>query len=119
MQIISLGCGFDASFWHFRATNPAFDNIHYFEVDFKEISTKKIHLIAQHEELTKILFGDMPFELQPDQASLQTSHYTLLHTDLRQTEATAQTFAEFGVKSDVPTFVIAECLFCYLENGTT
>ena len=80
---------------------------------------KKIHIIAQNEELTKVLFGDGKFEFQPDQASLQTSHYTILHADLRQTDATAQTFADFGVKSDVPTFVIAECLFCYLENDTT
>jgi [phosphatase 2A protein]-leucine-carboxy methyltransferase len=95
-----------------------FENVHYFEVDFQDITTKKIHLIAQNEELSKVIFDD-PFKLQPDQASLQTPHYSLLHADLRQTDQAAQSLSDFGLKSDLPTFVIAECLFCYLENSTT
>ena len=36
--------------------------------------------------------------------------------DLRQTEELKKQFAEFGVKTGSPTFIMTECLLCYMSN---
>jgi len=120
LQILSLGAGFDSSFFHHQKNTPEFATrkVKYFEVDFASNTEKKIEIIKRSEELSELAFGSLKPTFRDD-GNLVGEAYTLFHCDLRQEDTARASFDEFGLKPEVPTFVIAECLFCYLEPATT
>ena len=48
-----------------------------------------------------------------------TESYTIFPCDLRQTDKVREQLTTFGVNPEVPTLIIAECLFCYLDGSSS
>ena len=71
MQVISLGAGFDSSF--FRLMSENFNECHFVEIDLPDVVNRKRQLIQQHSKCAE-LASDLKL-------------YTLLAGDLRDLAA--------------------------------
>ena len=88
------------------------------EIDFPDITKRKIEVIKNVDKLQQLVFGDATPEYSSDEA-LSTSKYALFPVDLRNSEALQSALQEHEIWGDVPTLLLAECLFCYIENSAT
>ena len=59
IQILSLGAGFDITYFWLRDQFPSDKNLKYFEVDFNDVVEKKIQMIQKTEALWKNIWDDL------------------------------------------------------------
>lgn len=113
-QILSLGCGCDTRPFLLRSLGKA-ENLAYFELDFPEITAKKVGIIRRNKELSSLL-NDLKYV--QGGIGLQSEGYCLLGTDLRTHETIFPLLTSYGFDPCLPTFVLAECFLVYLEPAT-
>lgn len=107
-QIISLGAGFDTTYFLMRSKFPN-NEFTYIEIDFPDICASKTRQFLQHPELSSLI----PGEIIPDQ-EIMTLTYKLLHGDLRDATGIEAKLRGCTLK-EAPTLIISECVFVYIE----
>lgn len=104
LQIVSLGCGFDPSAFRL-ASLYANHQIHYYDVDFGQVVPRKRALVSASDLLRPLANGSLC--------------YTLLDVDLRNAQRLETSLQDAGFCSTVPTLVLVECVFTYIDSSYT
>jgi tRNA wybutosine-synthesizing protein 4 len=145
-QIVSLGAGYDSSYFRLKASGQAFRK--YFEVDFPDVCIRKSGLIRKYASpLLDIIEGrpvdpaalaaepkHSPFQAAPKQnaenasSTAAPSHtaagpiyvsgpdYVLLEADLRSIEQLESNLVTAGVDFSEPTLFLSECVLVYMKG---
>ncbi|OAE31311.1 hypothetical protein AXG93_1962s1680 [Marchantia polymorpha subsp. ruderalis] len=86
-QILSIGAGFDTLFFNLHEEGMKPDL--FVEIDFQEVTSKKVAIISSHEQLMSTL-GPHPIISKgttavflPNKGEIMSEHYKLLPGDLR------------------------------------
>ncbi|KAK9760445.1 carboxy methyl transferase for protein phosphatase 2A, variant 2 [Basidiobolus ranarum] len=111
-QIVSLGAGSDTRYFLLKEQNI---NPHlYIEVDFPEVTSRKLATIYKNPELKGLL--DKEATLGNGGTELYSKDYLLLSGDLRRfTEDLVPRLQELGFDSSLPTLFLSECVLIYLD----
>ncbi|KAI9599199.1 S-adenosyl-L-methionine-dependent methyltransferase [Syncephalis fuscata] len=106
-QVVSLGAGSDTRYLRFRESDD-FQTTKYFEIDFPEVTTRKVRILSKSNLFTESRIGRGGCEFYTDQ-------YCLLSGDLREFESTlVPQLIEHGFDKSLPTLFIAECVIVYM-----
>ncbi|KAE9600781.1 putative transferase [Lupinus albus] len=114
-QILSLGAGFDTTFFQLQDEGKA--PYLYVEVDFKEVTSKKAALIETCSQLRSKV-GETA-SISREKGEVLSDQYKLLPVDLRDTQKLSDIAALAGMDTSLPTFIIAECVLIYLDPDST
>lgn len=131
-QIISLGAGTDSRYFRLRTKNKH-ENLIYHEFDFPSVSTTKSRIVSNNEALLKE-DGNATLFMEPQKATSDPDPdpepewgfrdargetiYCCHPLDLRRlpyAPSMKELNSFHGIQSDIPTLLISECCFCYLE----
>ncbi|CAK0828976.1 unnamed protein product, partial [Prorocentrum cordatum] len=107
-QVLSLGAGFDASFFRLSAAGELPAGCRYYEVDFDDAVARKRALIDSDERLRRLVSTD---------DSRDAAHFVAVGADLRDLPAVEAALAAAAPPLDVqrPTLVLAEVALAYLS----
>lgn len=111
-QIISLGAGFDSTFFRLKSLG-LIENCIFYEVDFPKVVKRKADIIEQIPEL-KSLIGNNTCLIQIDCAELFRDDYRLLGVDMTQVKVLDDAFRQSGTNVSCPTLILSECVLTYL-----
>ncbi|XP_053326824.1 leucine carboxyl methyltransferase 1 [Spea bombifrons] len=112
-QIINLGAGLDTTFWVLKDENLL--PVKYFEVDFPAIVARKLYNIKSKPPLSKPIMESHSGEsLLIDAHSLDSSRYSIIGGDLRNPKDLEEKLKKFGMDTELPTLLIAECVLVYM-----
>lgn len=124
MNIVSLGAGYDTTYWWLRetlgeeATTSA--KLDFIEVDFDDVVRKKIKTINKNECLRNLLKtfiedkGSDEISITDDQVLAPS--YKLISSDIRDEAIVKAKLTKMGVDPSLPTLVLTECLMIYLKG---
>jgi len=123
-QIISLGAGSDTRY--FRLTEMLAEGSHaewnlcrYVELDFAETTSKKAFTLRRNSLFSKCLGSDV--KIDKGGTALRSPIYNLLPTDLKTfcqdvgPKILSDSEGKPVIELNLPTLIIAECVFIYLE----
>ncbi|XP_043567665.1 leucine carboxyl methyltransferase 1 isoform X2 [Chiloscyllium plagiosum] len=112
-QIINLGAGLDTTFWRLKDQNLLPKK--YFEVDFPMIVMRKIHLIKTKPPLSKpIIETNSSSSLLIDGSNMDSDRYAIIGQDLRDLPTLTERLKKFGLDTNLPTLLLAECVLVYI-----
>ncbi|KAL4178585.1 hypothetical protein AMTRI_Chr13g83020 [Amborella trichopoda] len=114
-QVVSLGAGFDTTFFQLQEEGNAPDL--YVELDFKEVTSKKAALIESHQQLRDKV-GPTAV-ISQERGEVIGDHYKLLPVDLRDIQHLDAIVEQACLDPSLPTFIIAECVLIYLDPDST
>ncbi|KAL5728445.1 hypothetical protein ACHQM5_001527 [Ranunculus cassubicifolius] len=110
-QILSLGAGFDTTYFQLQEEGTA--PYMYVELDFKEVTSKKAALIETCNQLRDKI--EPTSFISPEKGEVHSDHYKLLPVDLREIPKLDEIIALAQLDPSLPTFIIAECVLIYLD----
>lgn len=110
-QVVSLGAGYDTSYFVLQKDGVHVDK--YVEVDFHETATKKASVIRGCEDMMRVLGEET--QVDANRGRVSSHNYCLLPADLRNIDQLNDVLTEAGVDTTVPTLVLAECVLVYVE----
>ncbi|XP_010474841.1 PREDICTED: leucine carboxyl methyltransferase 1-like isoform X1 [Camelina sativa] len=110
-QILSLGAGFDTTFFQLLDEGKG-PNL-YVELDFKEVTSKKASVIQNSSQLRDKLGANASISIEEGQ--VLSDHYKLLPVDLRDIPKLRDVISFADMDPSLPTFIIAECVLIYLD----
>lgn len=110
-QILSLGAGFDTTFFNLQDDGKA-PHL-YVELDFKEVTCKKAALIESCTQLRDKV--GVSATISREQGEVLSDHYKLLPVDLRDIDKLDHILKLADLDPSLPTFIIAECVLIYLD----
>ncbi|XP_074660085.1 tRNA wybutosine-synthesizing protein 4-like [Tubulanus polymorphus] len=114
-QIISLGAGFDSSYFRLKNQGLLKDVIFY-EIDFIENAQRKANLIRNCESLNGLIQeSEIPVALQP-YTGIYCDDYRLLGIDLTQLPLLTSCLTECGINLSIPTLLLSECVMTYMGH---
>ncbi|XP_059175408.1 tRNA wybutosine-synthesizing protein 4-like [Physella acuta] len=113
-QIISLGCGFDSTYFRLKASGHLKNTI-FCEIDFPEVVKRKCLLIDHTDELLALIEKNSAQPCSPH-IELSCSDYHLLGVDLTQLNTLEAALKICGVNFDVPTLLLSECVLTYMTR---
>ncbi|OAY70520.1 tRNA wybutosine-synthesizing protein 4, partial [Ananas comosus] len=130
-QILSLGAGFDTTY--FQLMDEGIAPHLYVELDFKEVTSKKAALIDHYSQLREKCGPEV--SISKEKGEVISNHYKLLPVDLRDIQKLDAVIdlAQLDPRSlwqrielahsdlviSLPTFIIAECVLIYLDPIST
>ncbi|XP_043711635.1 leucine carboxyl methyltransferase 1 homolog isoform X2 [Telopea speciosissima] len=114
-QIVSLGAGFDTTFFQLQDEGNA--PYLYVELDFKEVTSKKAALIDSCNQLRDKI-GSTAL-ISREKGEVISDHYKLLPVDLRDIQKLDDVITQAQLDPSLPTFIIAECVLIYLDPDST
>ncbi|XP_057753295.1 leucine carboxyl methyltransferase 1 homolog [Arachis stenosperma] len=114
-QILSLGAGFDTTYFQLQDEGKA--PYLYVEVDFKEVTSKKTALIETSNQLRNKV-GEAAV-ISREKGEVLSDHYKLIPADLRDRQQLSDIVARADMDPRLPTFIIAECVLIYLDPDST
>ncbi|XP_042489215.1 leucine carboxyl methyltransferase 1 homolog isoform X2 [Macadamia integrifolia] len=114
-QILSLGAGFDTTFFQLQDEGNA--PYLYVELDFKEVTSKKAALIDTCNQLRDKI-GSTAF-ISREKGEVLSDNYKLLPVDLRDIQKLDDAIAQAQLDPSLPTFIIAECVLIYLDPDSS
>ncbi|XAR54186.1 tRNAPhe {7-[3-amino-3-(methoxycarbonyl)propyl]wyosine37-N}-methoxycarbonyltransferase [Bertholletia excelsa] len=114
-QILSLGAGFDTTFFQLQEEGKA-PHL-YVELDFKEVTSKKAALIENCHQLRDKVGETV--SISREKGEVFANHYKLLPVDLRDMQKLDDVLALANMDPSLPTFIIAECVLIYLDPDST
>lgn len=114
-QILSLGAGFDTTYFQLQEEGIAPDL--YVELDFQEVTSKKAALIETCSQL-KDKVGATAL-ISREKGEVISDHYKLFPVDLRDIQRLDDVMALANMDPGLPTFIIAECVLIYLDPDST
>ncbi|CAG8490604.1 19164_t:CDS:2, partial [Racocetra persica] len=111
-QIVSLGAGFDTRYFNLKSSLRKFYK--YFEIDFPEITAKKVAIIRKNKELSEIIGDDA--RTGKGGLELYASDYCLLSGDLRDfVEDLVPRLESNGFDRSLSTLFLSECVMIYMD----
>ncbi|KAL2609265.1 hypothetical protein R1flu_027838 [Riccia fluitans] len=110
-QILSLGAGFDTLFFNLKEEGLAPDV--FVELDFLEVTRKKVAIIASHEQLLNKLDADAL--ISKDKGEILSKQYKLIPGDLRDLNGLDEALKQAELDPSAPTLILAECVLIYME----
>lgn len=119
-QIISVGAGFDTSFFRLSESDTkSMEDVYYIEIDFPPLTERKKKLILNSQQCLKLL-GDSSraFDVSETDASVKisTDCYCLLGQDLSDLNGLQTTLDNvLELDSLLPTLVLSECVMTYMN----
>ncbi|KAL1322606.1 hypothetical protein HN51_067613 [Arachis hypogaea] len=114
-QILSLGAGFDTTYFQLQDEGKA--PYLYVEVDFKEVTSKKTALIETSNQLRNKV-GEAAV-ISREKGEVLSDHYKLIPADLRDRQQLSDIVTRADMDPRLPTFIIAECVLIYLDPDST
>lgn len=114
-QILSLGAGFDTTFFQLQEEGKA--PYLYVELDFKEVTSKKVALIETCSQLRDKVGETV--SISREKGEVLGDHYKLLPVDLRDIQKLDDILALANMDPSLPTFIIAECVLIYLDPDSS
>lgn len=120
VQIVNLGAGFDTLYFWLREDTARWrDDLVYFEVDFPEVLSKKVAALQKRQSLWPMLDANSAEELVSTGSSgmreIRTPHFRLVHADMRIKPELSDAMSEAGLRGDLPTLFISECVLVYMQ----
>ncbi|XP_005103732.1 tRNA wybutosine-synthesizing protein 4 [Aplysia californica] len=113
-QIISLGCGFDSSYFRLK-TADLLENTDFYEIDFPDLVRRKRLLIENTEALNSLIEKVEGKPLSPH-LELSCVGYHLLGIDLTQLNTLEAALKMCGLNFEHPTFLFSECVMTYMTR---
>ncbi|KAL4567227.1 hypothetical protein LXL04_022803 [Taraxacum kok-saghyz] len=119
-QILSLGAGFDTTYFQLQDEGKA-PHL-YVELDFKEVTCKKTTIIETSNQLREKISASA--SICREKGELISDNYKLLPVDLRDIQSLNELILAHmdprylvvtNVSISLPTFIIAECVLIYLD----
>lgn len=106
-QVLSLGAGFDTSFFRLKALEVLPERCHYYEVDFPLVVKRKCEIVASTPQLSALV-------------GVPTGHnswanYRVIAQDLADINSLQAALVDSGINFELPTLVLAECVLSYLD----
>uniref|UniRef100_A0A8C4QQS5 tRNA wybutosine-synthesizing protein 4 n=2 Tax=Eptatretus burgeri TaxID=7764 RepID=A0A8C4QQS5_EPTBU len=119
-QILSLGAGFDSTYFRLKAEG-LLSGVTMFEVDFPAVIRRKLELVAGSVELSRCLSLALQSNLSLTQrfVCLQTMDYKLLGMDLSQLQDLEKLLSELGLDFSLPTLLLSECVLTYVATDSS
>lgn len=122
VQIVDLGSGFDTLYFWLRESPSLWrEDMVFFEVDFPEVLCKKISAITKKQNLWPLLDVTSADQLMSDETNalgtkdLRTKHLRFVATDMRIAPELRDAVSFAGLRPNVPTFFISECVLVYMQ----
>jgi len=116
-QIISLGCGFDSTYFRLKA-NDKLEKTIFYEIDYPHLVKRKRLLIENSENLSNLIERIEGEPLSPH-LEMQCSDYHLLGIDLTQLNTLEAALKMSGVNFEYPTLLFSECVMTYMTRRTS
>ncbi|KAI7757663.1 hypothetical protein M8C21_029652, partial [Ambrosia artemisiifolia] len=113
-QILSLGAGFDTTYFQLQDEGKA-PHL-YVEMDFKEVTCKKATIIQNSPQLRGKI--SEPATICQEKGEVISDHYKLLPVDLRDIPSLNDLILAH-MDPSLPTFIIAECVLIYLDPDSS
>ena len=115
-QVINLGSGYDTSWWCLVGCKgeEMSNRVKWYDVDFAEVTRRKIKTIEKHESLREPL-GVYHFERDGSELR-STSGYNCVSADLRDAEELKDILTEARVDWQLPTLFVTEVALSYLSG---
>ncbi|CAL1526101.1 unnamed protein product [Lymnaea stagnalis] len=113
-QIISLGCGFDSSYFRLKSAQ-LLNKAVFCEIDFPELVKRKRLLIENTDDLMSLIEKVEKPPLSPH-IELSCTDYHLLGVDLTQLNTLEAALKMCGINFDVPTLLLSECVMTYMTR---
>ncbi|CAI2166417.1 16059_t:CDS:2 [Funneliformis geosporum] len=111
-QIVSLGAGSDTRYFHFKITSRNFHK--YFEIDFPEITSKKVAIIRRNNDLLDLIGTNM--QIGKGGTEIYAPDYCLMSGDLRSwADNLVPRLKEHGFDQSIPTLFLSECVLIYMD----
>jgi len=105
-QIVSLGAGFDTTYFVFKSQGIPFYK--WFEVDFPQQMQKKGKLIQKHKPLLELV-------MKKKEGSGGGTDLQIVGADLRNVDDLEATLVKAGLDFTLPTLFLSECVLVYLK----
>ncbi|BES89260.1 Leucine carboxyl methyltransferase 2 [Nesidiocoris tenuis] len=112
-QILSLGAGYDTTF--FRLCSERL-NLVYFEVDLSDVVANKIKTIKESIELKSLLVGCTDIDSSSTGMSLSSKNYNIFSHDLSDVTGLETKLKALGFDNNRHTLVFSECAITYMDE---
>ncbi|KAI3700898.1 hypothetical protein L2E82_45539 [Cichorium intybus] len=113
-QILSLGAGFDTTY--FQLKDEGIAPHLYVELDFKEVTCKKATIIETSAQLREKISESA--SICREKGEVISDDYKLLPIDLRDVQSLNELILAH-MDPSLPTFIIAECVLIYLDPDSS
>ncbi|KAM3207148.1 hypothetical protein ACQJBY_062390 [Aegilops geniculata] len=114
-QILSLGAGFDTTF--FQLQDEGLAPYLYVELDFQEVTSKKAAIINHYNDMKEKLGPDASISIEKGEVT--STNYKLFSADIRDIPKLDAIIRMAEMDPSLPTFIIAECVLIYLDPTST
>jgi len=121
VNILSLGAGYDSSYFWLKRAHPDIDSkLDYIEIDFSHVVKRKATIIKDKAVLRELI----AFRATPRSATLaahdiEADGYKLFESDVRDGAIIMEKLRSMSVQPELPTLVLTECLLIYMRSDET
>lgn len=115
-QIISLGAGFDTSYFRLKSNHMFLPRSRYIEIDFPEVMKRKLSCIMSDTDLKNLIHTDETNSvLKHSEIVFWSSDYILLGVDLNSIHNMQNIMSIIGINYVLPTMFLSECAITYMD----
>ena len=111
-QILSIGAGFDTTFFNVSQKFGSHENYHFFEIDLPSNVQRKTILIKRSEKCKNLLKRPQ-FQ---DQGGIISDNFTLFACDLANQKELQKKLEQLKFDFKAPTLILSECVITYMEE---
>lgn len=121
VNILSLGAGYDTTYFWLKKNQPDIDTkIDYIEIDFAQVVKRKSGIIKDKQQLSELVaIRETPRCTTLAAHDIEADGYKLIESDVRDGAIITDKLRQMGIDSSLPTLVITECLLIYMRAEDT
>ncbi|XP_031565212.1 tRNA wybutosine-synthesizing protein 4-like [Actinia tenebrosa] len=112
-QVISLGAGFDTSFFRFNAEGLLQNSCKFYEIDYPDVVKIKKSFIKNEPSLCSAVGAEN--HSCPGVEGLHTDRYTLVGCNLKDLASLEKILLNCNIDKSCPTLLLSEVVLCYLD----
>ncbi|GFS32152.1 hypothetical protein NPIL_396311 [Nephila pilipes] len=113
-QIISLGAGFDSSYFRLKKRDIFPPGCKYIEIDYKDVLKRKLEYIALSEFSNLLNLCNKQVETNSN-ILLNSEEYVMLGVDMQNCKELENCFHDLEIDFNVPTLFLSECALTYIN----